>query len=359
MAVRTLLGELRLLKDRSGYDLRALASKTHSSRSSWGRWLSGETWIPREAVASMAELCAGDPDELNALWQRAEDERRARRFVMPSDIDPGAATVPGQHITDAGTAAESSAGVAAPTGTATTPHPMDTIDPATAGHPPGADGTPGTDGTPGAIVHERPASPGDRRAGRPRWGRIAVVTAVLGCTLAAAAAGFAAGLSVRKAPPRPSHPYTQWLSRQEILGRLQAWHPHTDRRIPYSQTGSCQGYRTDGSGYASMAIGLPTPGRISTELASSQYTRRISPAELLPGDLIINPTGDAGTRQVAVFHAWADATHTRYWVYQQRREYGTDHLVLSFPLGPRSPYHAYRPLNIHETTPPRPADATP
>src|SRR4051794_11904590 len=39
---RTLLEELRALKDRSGYDFRALEGKTYASRSSWGRWLSGE-----------------------------------------------------------------------------------------------------------------------------------------------------------------------------------------------------------------------------------------------------------------------------------------------------------------------------
>jgi hypothetical protein len=47
-AVRTLLTELRGLKEKSGYDLRALERKTHASRSSWGRWLSGETWTNRE-----------------------------------------------------------------------------------------------------------------------------------------------------------------------------------------------------------------------------------------------------------------------------------------------------------------------
>jgi hypothetical protein len=101
-AVRTLLGELRLLKDRSGYDLRALASKTHASRSSWGRWLSGETWIPREAVVSMAELCGSDPGELGALWQRAEDERRARQLAAPPAVDGDLATeTPGGDATAA------------------------------------------------------------------------------------------------------------------------------------------------------------------------------------------------------------------------------------------------------------------
>lgn len=98
-----------------------------------------------------------------------------------------------------------------------------------------------------------------------------------------------------------------------------------------------------------MALGLPAPGPNSGELASSPYTRRIAPAELRPGDLVVNPTGGAGTREVAIFDRWADASHTRYWVYQQRRGYGTDHLVVSYPLDERGQFHPYRPLNIRET----------
>ncbi|MEV0409090.1 helix-turn-helix domain-containing protein, partial [Actinoallomurus sp. NPDC050550] len=80
---RTLLEELRALKDRSGYDLRALEGKTYASRSSWGRWLSGKTWIPCTAVDTMAELCGGDKQRLRALWYRADDDRR-----IPSVPEP-------------------------------------------------------------------------------------------------------------------------------------------------------------------------------------------------------------------------------------------------------------------------------
>jgi hypothetical protein len=335
-AVRTLLGELRLLKDRSGYDLRALAIKTHASRSSWGRWLSGETWIPREAVASMAELCAGDPGQLNALWQRAEGERRARQFTdPPRPADPAGPPIPLD-----------------PTGP---PHPNGDASrgPASASHP--AD----TAAAPGESPPEPPVLTGGLRRARSRQGRTIFVGTLLGCAIAAGAAGLVIGLSLRTAPAQPVQPSAQWLTRQEILARVRLWHPQTDQRIPYSQSLFYKGYRTDGSGYASMAIGLPAPGPNSPDLASGQYTRQITPAELLPGDLVINATGDAGTRQVAVFDRWADAAHTRYWVYQQRRGYGTDHLVLSYALDTRSPYHAYRPLNVHEIGTPTPPEVTP
>jgi hypothetical protein len=335
LAVRTLLGELRLLKDRSGYDLRALASKTHASRSSWGRWLSGETWIPREAVASMAELCAGDSSRLNALWQRAEDERQARQFAVPEAADASERNVPDTADTAGTTASATGPDTSTPGGTATAVRPRNTTGPSA------------------VIDPERPS--GGLRRMRPRWSQTVVTGIIVACAVVTGAAGLTIGLSLRKAPAQPANPFTQWLTRREIVSRVQTWHPHTAQRIPYSQTGSYGGYRTDGSGYASMAIGLPSPGRTSGELASGQYSRRIAPTELQPGDLIINPTGDAGTRQVAIFDAWADGTHTRYWVYQQRRGYGTDHLVLSYALGSNSPYHAFRPLNIHETNAPRPA----
>src|SRR6476620_7320474 len=57
---RVLLRELRALKERAGFDLRALEQATHASRSSWGRWLAGETWIPLDAVEVLARLCRAD-----------------------------------------------------------------------------------------------------------------------------------------------------------------------------------------------------------------------------------------------------------------------------------------------------------
>ena len=255
----------------------------------------------------MAELCGGDSAQLNALWQRAEDERQARLVADQ--------TVNGE-----------------------TPRPRMSYED-------------GETTTPAAQT----VLPGGLRTVRPQRSRAFVVGAVLLCTVAAGAAGLFTGLSLRKTPAAPAHPYTQWLTRDEIIARVRTWHPHTSQRIPYSQGRFYQGYRTDGSGYASMAIGLPAPGPNSPDLASGQYTRRITPAELMPGDLIINAAGDSGTRQVAIFDSWVNSAHTRYWVYQQRRGYGTDHLVLSYPLDPPSAYGTYRPLNVHELSAPRTA----
>ncbi|WP_433175128.1 helix-turn-helix domain-containing protein [Actinoallomurus sp. CA-150999] len=319
---RTLLEELRALKDRSGYDLRALEGKTYASRSSWGRWLSGETWIPYSAVETMAELCGGDKQRLQALWHRADDDRRR---ATPDAAPQGA-------VPDA----------ASPEGAAREDVPAGRV---------ARDDTP-----PERVAHEDIAAEGSdaasfRRPGAPRRRRMLHIGITLGCSLAAGTVGLASGLSLRPEPARRPHPaptVAQWITRPQILTRARTWHPHSDRRIPYDMSKNRGGYRTDGSGYASMTLGLPAPGPNSTDLAWGGYARQIPPSKLLPGDLIINATGQASTRQVAIFEKWANTAHTAYWVYQQRREYGTDHLMLRYALSANSPYRPYRPLNINE-----------
>jgi transcriptional regulator with XRE-family HTH domain len=294
---QTLLHELRSLRERAGYDLRALGGRTYASRSSWGRWLSGETWIPLEAVETLADVCGGDVTRLRALWLQADEERRS-----PDEDDRSS-----RHAAAAGDGVRTGA-----TG-------------------PYGDPVPG---------------------GRRKWMPVAAASG--GCAVVFGAIGVATGASLRPGPhPSPSaspspHTYTEWLTRPEIIARARTWNPHHPRRVRYDQGRYFMGYRTDGSGYASMALGLPAPGPNSTDLAWGRYTTPIPATRLLPGDLIINATGGSGIRQVAIFEKWADASHRSYWVYQQRRGYGTDHLVVSYSLAAGSDYHPYRPLNIHE-----------
>ncbi len=314
---RALLQALRSLRESAGYDLRALGTKTYASRSSWGRWLGGETWIPLEAVETLAEVCGGDVASLRALWHRADEDRRS----------PVPATEPTEPALDAATLDATA------------------LD-ATVG---------GDDGTVVTIARpeEAPvAAPAPRRYSRGTWILVAVTSLV--CATLTGALGVIAGMSVRPAPKRPAHRYSEWITRPEILARARRWNPHSARRVPYSQDEKFDGYRTDGSGYASMALGLPTPGPNSTDLAWGGYSQLIPAARLRPGDLVINATGGNGVRRVAIFERWANPAHTTYWVYQQRRGYGTDHLVVNFPLAPGGDYHPYRPLNIQEHPAPLP-----
>jgi hypothetical protein len=314
-AVRTLLSELRALKEKAGYDLRTLERKTHASRSSWGRWLSGETWIPRGSASALTDLCGGDRHRLDLLWDLADEARRAKGCETPDrggDVDPVTGPVAG----------------------------------------PTADPT--ADPTAGPTAGSAVSAPRRSRRG------LLVPGGIVMSAVAAAAVGVWIGTTLRSLPTSghpaatsvasglvaPSAPLTAKISGSEVIARANTWHPRSSTRVPYDQAGTYRGYRTDGSGYASMALGLPKPGPVSSLLAAAPYSRRIPMANLQPGDLVINPTGDAGARQVVIFERWADPDHSAYWAYQQRRGYGTDHLVLRDGLNGGSTFHACRPLNL-------------
>jgi methionine-rich copper-binding protein CopC len=135
-------------------------------------------------------------------------------------------------------------------------------------------------------------------------------------------------------------------ARAEVISRAKTWDPHTGQRVPYSQTDTHDGYRTDCSGYVSMALGLPKPGQNTVGLTSSRYTERIEISELKKGDLVMDAEGTNTTRHVVIFEKWADADHTSYWAYEQRGHYGTDHRTRDYGLSSGSEYKAYRPTNL-------------
>jgi hypothetical protein len=136
------------------------------------------------------------------------------------------------------------------------------------------------------------------------------------------------------------------ITRAKIIANAQTWHPHTAQRVPYSQAKTHNGYRTDCSGYASMALQLGKPGPNTVGLASSSVSTRISMSALKQGDLVIDATGTSNTRHVVIFEKWANSAHTSYWEYEQRGSYGTDHRTRTYGLTSGSQYHAYRPKKI-------------
>ena len=135
-------------------------------------------------------------------------------------------------------------------------------------------------------------------------------------------------------------------SRQRTLQRAATWlTANNGRPVPYSQGSHWRdGYRQDCSGYASMALGLPTPGTNTVGLANRRLTRPIAMSELQPGDLVIDATGNNNTRHVAIFEKWNDAAHRSYTAYEQRSGPGTSHRTLTYGLTAGSQYKAYRPL---------------
>lgn len=134
--------------------------------------------------------------------------------------------------------------------------------------------------------------------------------------------------------------------RQQTLERAAVWlTANNGRPVPYNQNSHWRdGYRQDCSGYASMALGLPTPGESTVGLAGRRITRPIPMSELQPGDLVIDALGNSNTRHAVIFEKWNDDAHSSYTAYEQRGTYGTSHRSLTYGLAAGSEYKAYRPL---------------
>ncbi|OIV37008.1 hypothetical protein BIV57_13550 [Mangrovactinospora gilvigrisea] len=113
--------------------------------------------------------------------------------------------------------------------------------------------------------------------------------------------------------------------RAQILKRAATW---VSARIPYSQGAYHDGYRTDCSGFVSMAWGLGTPGLTTVSLP--QQSHRISAGQLQPGDVLLNTQpGSAG--HVTIFDRWANADHTSYWAYEEAGSLGAVHRTIRYP----------------------------
>ncbi|GIH75224.1 helix-turn-helix domain-containing protein [Planobispora longispora] len=352
--VRVLLEELRALKERAGLDLRALEQTTHASRSSWGRWLAGETWIPAEAVEGLARLCREDERRFRALWEVAEQARRTAADAPTADgeePDPAEIAEPDtgeitRRVPEPGSGEITERNPEPAGGEWETPVPP----------------APGGEAHPRGTVAPRGASGLSRwrfRAGAALGLSAGVVTGVvLGGPFLG---GGASGDEERMPSPAGARvevtARAEEVTRAQVIARAKSWNPATAQRVPYSQTKTRGGYRTDGSGYASMALGLAKPGPITVDLAKNTYTRPIPMTQLLQGDLVIDPVGANTARMVVIFDRWADAARTSYWAYQQRAGYGTDHRVVRHGLEPGTQFRAYRPVNVRDGGSARPTSA--
>ncbi|MFF2628640.1 FG-GAP-like repeat-containing protein [Kitasatospora griseola] len=99
------------------------------------------------------------------------------------------------------------------------------------------------------------------------------------------------------------------ITRSEVISRAQYW---LDKGLTYNQGGSYpdssgRSYRTDCSGYVSMAWHL---GTSLTTQSLPGYSTEISRVDLKPGD-ILNSFYD----HVILFEKWDDAAHTKFSYY--------------------------------------------
>jgi hypothetical protein len=168
--VREFTDALRMLVDRGGLGIAAVADNTGYSRTSWERYLNGRLLPPKGAVIALAEVTGADPLHLTTLWELAE--RAWSRSEMRHDL-----TIEAMRIAQA--RQERGEFAAAPAAPATSaPY-----------------------ATPATAAPSAGAAVGIPAAGAPSAG-----TAPPGAASEAEAARQAAASDTADAPPRPAAP---------------------------------------------------------------------------------------------------------------------------------------------------------
>ncbi|WP_329201366.1 MULTISPECIES: C40 family peptidase [unclassified Streptomyces] len=131
----------------------------------------------------------------------------------------------------------------------------------------------------------------------------------------------------------------QPITRSEVLKRAATW---VGLGLPYNMGGSYQGWRTDCSGYVSMAWGLPGPGRATPEFLPSGVAHAITKDELKPGDALNNDHPDK-YGHIVLFEKWTDASKSAYWGYEFSGT-GVHHRVIPYAYFSRS--SEYQPIRL-------------
>ncbi|WP_053685117.1 FG-GAP-like repeat-containing protein [Streptomyces sp. XY593] len=141
------------------------------------------------------------------------------------------------------------------------------------------------------------------------------------------------------------------ITRSSVLARARSW---VGIGLDYSSGGRHGGYRTDCSGFVSMAWDLDFQPATDT-FASRGVTEPITKAELKAGDALLDD--DAGSSgHVVLFEKWANSDRTQYWGFDFTPS-GVHHRVYDYPYYPGyGPYQPVRYKNIADdvTTPPAP-----
>ncbi|KAL0228165.1 hypothetical protein RCL1_004308 [Eukaryota sp. TZLM3-RCL] len=125
------------------------------------------------------------------------------------------------------------------------------------------------------------------------------------------------------------------VARSTIMSRAQHW---VDLHIPYSQSKTYDGYRTDCSGFVSMSWLLSKPGATTRTLMN--YAHSISKNNLQPGDALLN----AGSH-VVLFGGWANANKSEYYGLEESGSKGTVKRVIPYPYW--SGYGTYSPIRLN------------
>ncbi|MHB9004343.1 MAG: cell wall-binding repeat-containing protein [Coriobacteriia bacterium] len=126
------------------------------------------------------------------------------------------------------------------------------------------------------------------------------------------------------------------LSRSTILARAARW---VQLGVPYSQSSYFEGYRTDCSGYVSMAWALTYNGQptsLSTAgLDAPNVSVAITKNDLQPGDMILRPNDQPGAPygHAVIFAGWADVARTTYYGYHESSsKNGAVYVTIPYPF---------------------------
>ncbi|SEG57383.1 Peptidoglycan-binding (PGRP) domain of peptidoglycan hydrolases-containing protein [Actinacidiphila yanglinensis] len=184
---------------------------------------------------------------------------------------------------------------------------------------------------------------------------VAAAAAVL-VAMAPTAANAAPHTAAASAVVTPNSSVNGSISASEILSRAASWNgtPYSTTAYKYGPGGDIA-YRTDCSGYVSMALHLSSS---LTTVSLPSVVHSISKAGLQPGDLIgvlgAGTSGNAG--HVLLFDSWADSGHTQYYAWEDSGDAGVHHLTMPYPYWPNtsgpspSLYQPYRYNNESGST---------
>lgn len=137
------------------------------------------------------------------------------------------------------------------------------------------------------------------------------------------------------------------MARAEIIERGRDWIADDVPYSMYAEHNNGYGsYRTDCSGFASMAWNLWTPGPNTTRLFQSDLTGVIAKSSLRAGDAFGATKDELGEAygHIAIFLKWTDSSHTSAWVLEQAGSVGSTERV--WTSAKMADYKAYRLDNV-------------
>ena len=131
--------------------------------------------------------------------------------------------------------------------------------------------------------------------------------------------------------------------RAAIIDRAQTW---VDQGVPYDMGAyhpdpEGKNYRTDCSGYVSMAWGLDDS--LST-VTLPDVSHEISKDELKPGDILLKggPGTEGANGHVVIFNGWTDDDKTAYHALEENGSLGSVAHDVSYPYDQDDSFVPYR-----------------